>query len=453
MLAIARYQARRPVLGWDELATLVASDRPVRAILDLAQKVDGVLLPYYIFMHVWTGLVGTGELAMRAPSIGGAVAAAALTGYLGRRLFGPLAGMTAGLLVAVVPQASRYAQEARPYGLTVCFATLSLVLCFVAVDRPTWGRWAVYAIAVALTGLAQIFALLVLIGHGVLVATRARSTLPRWLVAAAAGALPVLPVVWLGLHERGSQMNWLGPPTRLTFLTLPQLIFGAAAAAGLIIGVALTARGLGPGVAPALWTLAIAPTALLLAFSLLVTPAWKERYVLYTIVPWALLAAAALRHTPVRAALVVLLTAAVGIQSQQISRIPYAHIGADFRAVDAILRQYHRPGDVVVYGGETTWAARAGVNHYVAADHRPRDALSVRPARETDSLVDDQCADAVACFGHPDRVWVFRYLNRPDQRVGLGALTAVLERGYREVRRWYWYGTYLIMYDARTSGG
>jgi uncharacterized membrane protein len=74
----------------------------------------------------------------------------ALTGERGRRLYGPVTGALAGLLLTLLPSVSRYAAEARPYAFACLFALLALVVLHVAVDRGGTLWWVLHAVAVAL---------------------------------------------------------------------------------------------------------------------------------------------------------------------------------------------------------------------------------------------------------------------------------------------------------------
>ena len=72
---------------------------------------------YYLALHVWTSWFGDGELALRAFSIAAGTLLVLPVYGLGRRLFGPVVGLVAGLLVAVNPFLTWYSQEVRMYAL------------------------------------------------------------------------------------------------------------------------------------------------------------------------------------------------------------------------------------------------------------------------------------------------------------------------------------------------
>src|SRR5215469_9237021 len=72
--------------------------------------VDAVLGVYYFGIHLWMGIFGDSATAMRLPSVIAMAGAAAVVALTGRRLAGAGAGLAGGLVFAVTPSASRYAQ-------------------------------------------------------------------------------------------------------------------------------------------------------------------------------------------------------------------------------------------------------------------------------------------------------------------------------------------------------
>ncbi|MEH0819522.1 MULTISPECIES: glycosyltransferase family 39 protein [unclassified Micromonospora] len=153
----------------DELATWSAATRPLGDLLRLAGTVDAATGPYYVLMHGWVRLFGDSATALRLPSALAMAGAAGLTAVLARWLLGTRAGLLAGLLFAVLPGTSRYAQEARPYALASLFAVLAGVLLVAALRRPSWARWAGYSAAVTALGLTHLLAFTVLAAHAVVV--------------------------------------------------------------------------------------------------------------------------------------------------------------------------------------------------------------------------------------------------------------------------------------------
>jgi mannosyltransferase len=445
MLVVGRIGLRRPVIGWDENATWLASRRSVGQLVDLAGNFDGVISPYYLFMHFWTSVFGDSEFAMRAPSLITVALGVGISAELGRRLFGPAVGLLTGLLLVTVPQLSRYAQDARAYGFAFLFATLATLLLYRALHAPSKARWIAYAITVTLLGLSHILALLVLIGHAYAVLTRARQdpagTKPlRWAVATAVAMLPVLPFVYLGLTQRGTQLDWLPPMTVRQVLDAPGDIFGGAAVGLLLVGLALTARHHDRRLPRELALMAVAPPAVLMGVSFVTSPLWVPRYVLVVVPAVCLCAALALRTVPLRAIGALLLLIGVCLPAQLRVRGETSHTGPDFRAVARHLDRWQQPGDVIVYGTAGTWSLRAGIDYQLRGRTKPRDVLLQTPAAEVGELDAVQCADPVACLGSARRVWFFRWqpagkqLTETAPLSGAGALGTVLTSQYRVVQ-------------------
>jgi mannosyltransferase len=414
MLLVGRIGLRRPAVGWDENATWLASRRSAGQIVDLARHFDGVISPYYMFMHFWTGVFGDSEFWLRAPSLIAVALGVGISAELGRRLFGPAVGLLGGLLLVTVPQLSRYAQDARAYGLAFLFATLATLLLYRALRQPSWARWITYGVTVTLLGLCHILALLVLIGHAYAVLTRARrdpaGTRPvRWLAVTAIAVLPVLPFVYLGLTQRGSQLDWLPPMTVRQVLTAPGDIFGAAAVGLLLIGLAVVARDRDERLPRELAVLAIAPPVVLMGVSFVTSSLWVPRYVLVVVPAICLCAAVSLRAVPLRAVAVLVLLAGVAWNPQHQVRRQTSHMGPDFRTVGRYLEKHQQPGDVIVYGVAGTWSLRAGIDYQLRGRAKPRDVLLRTPAAEIGELDAIQCADKVACLGSAQRVWFFRW--------------------------------------------
>src|SRR5262245_15515453 len=133
--------ANRPSLGWDEAVTWNVARRTPGEILDMAGNIDAVVAPYYFFMHYWMAVFGESELALRMPSIVAMAAAVATAAILARRLATPWVGLLSGSILAVVPAISRYAQEARAYGIALFLAVLTTLLVYRALEKSTGGRW------------------------------------------------------------------------------------------------------------------------------------------------------------------------------------------------------------------------------------------------------------------------------------------------------------------------
>src|SRR5579859_6210731 len=137
MLGLGCYRLTGPVLWRDELSSWSFASRPVPELMRIIRHSDASQLGYYLVLHYWMAVFGDSVAVMRMLSVLAMAAAAACVALAGRRLAGARAGLLAGLLFALVPSSSRFAQEARFYALAVLFAMLATVLLFRALDRPS----------------------------------------------------------------------------------------------------------------------------------------------------------------------------------------------------------------------------------------------------------------------------------------------------------------------------
>jgi mannosyltransferase len=127
-LALGLYQMGRPELWRDELASWSFASRPVPGLIASARHTGATQLAYYLLLHGWIAAFGESADAMRTLSVLAMAAAAACVALVGRRLAGARAGLAAGLVFALVPSVSRFAQEIRFYALAVLVATLATLL-------------------------------------------------------------------------------------------------------------------------------------------------------------------------------------------------------------------------------------------------------------------------------------------------------------------------------------
>ena len=176
-LAVTLYQIQRPSLWRDEGATLAAVHRSLPQLLRMLGHTDVVHGAYYVLMWFETRAAGTSVLALRFPSAVGMAVAAGFIAALGRRLVSTRAGLAAGLVFAALPSVTWYAQNARSYALVTALATIAsyLLVRAMTADPGRRRRWlAGYGVCVAVMGLGNIFALLLIPAHGLTLALWAR---------------------------------------------------------------------------------------------------------------------------------------------------------------------------------------------------------------------------------------------------------------------------------------
>jgi uncharacterized membrane protein len=215
--ALRAHRLAAQSLWYDEAVTAhVASQGIVELTRWTADDIQPPL--YYYVVDAWTGLDGRGEWALRFPSVFFSVLAVALAWALARRLFGSrLAGLAAGLLIALAPLHVYYAQEARMYAQLTFLGMLAgyaLLRAMAADEHPPADnrRWWLVFIGGAVAALyTHYFAAFLLLAYGLCVLAALlrgllrdrtgpgmRAALRRTsLAAAAGGAIIVLYLPWL----------------------------------------------------------------------------------------------------------------------------------------------------------------------------------------------------------------------------------------------------------------
>jgi mannosyltransferase len=218
--------ARHNAMGNDEVASRWAAMLSLGQLFHLLGHLDAVHGLYYLLLHCWIA-VGSTPAIIRIPSVIFMTAAAGLVVILARRLTGSAwAGLFAGLIMALDPVISYYAQTARSYAMVFCCvvaATLALVRALEAEDEARTGeglagrrlrsRWIIYAGLITLGGYLNELSLLVLAAHAVtvLLTRYGWRTVKHWLVSAAVGAILVLPVVALSINEAAADTGATRP--------------------------------------------------------------------------------------------------------------------------------------------------------------------------------------------------------------------------------------------------
>ncbi|MFF4588925.1 glycosyltransferase family 39 protein [Streptomyces sp. NPDC001388] len=209
MLALGLWGLDRGGMWRDEVVTFQVARRSVPQIWRLLHGVDAVHGLYYLLLHAVLA-VRPGEVVLRLPSVGAAVAAAGLVAALGARLARPRVGLWAGLLYATTPLVGHYAQEGRSYALVAAGAAAATLLLVRALQGRSW--WA-YGVALALTCLLHELAVLLVPAHAVtlLYARVGRRAWARWGAASGAAGLVLLPLALVSSSQSG-QVAWLPRP-------------------------------------------------------------------------------------------------------------------------------------------------------------------------------------------------------------------------------------------------
>ena len=404
---VGGYEIGGPSLWRDEAYTKDAITRSVSQIFALLRHQDAVHGAYYILMHVIAAAAGTSAVALRFPSLLAMVIATAFTAAIGRRAatlalapgagresrldIPALTGLLSGMVFATAPYMTYYAQMARSYAIVTMFATIATYLLIRAYPDGRWRWWAAYAAAVALTGLFNLFGLLILAAHGVtLLLTDARGAavdgraapgrrigrIPlRWLAASAAAVIVLGPLLDVA-HREQKQIAWV---TRPDFRTIEKLVSDFAGSRALVLPFALLAlagiaaacladnwRPLNPAAIALPWL--VVPPFLLIGGSF-IKPVYVERYVEFCLPALAILVGAGLvglvrlarlaagqrlsqsglTWLPAAIAALVIAGLAVMLIGPQGAIRQTAARPDDLRLASAIVAANEQPGDVVFY--------------------------------------------------------------------------------------------------------
>ena len=407
--------ARDSSMGNDEVATRWAALLSLHQLAHLLRHVDAVHGLYYLLMHGWMA-VGTSPAVMRIPSVIAMVVAVALIVIIGRRLTGSgWAGLFAGLILALTPAISYYAQTARSYALVfacVVGSTLALLHILAAEARarearageasaaedeagrarPAVFRYLVYAVLLIVGGYLNELSLLVVAAHAVtvLLARYGRRVITAWAAVAAISVIVVLPLAALSAREDGA-VAWIARPGLVSLRILIHDYFGVTTAVAVLLFCCAVAAVLPPlhrgrrAPGPAWWSqggvsvpsvaapLLAVPGALLFLESLVARPLYVDRYVLYGEAGAALLAGAgALRIGRwlagvtdrrmllwVPGVVVCVLALVLQLAPQQRVRTPQSRL-FDFGGPSRYLAAHAQPGDGVLFFSKFYRKARLG---------------------------------------------------------------------------------------------
>jgi mannosyltransferase len=181
-------------LWLDEALTVNISGLPLERIPE-ALRQDGAPPLYYLLLHGWIRLFGSGPLAVRSLSGIMATAALPLAWLLGRRLAGRWGAWALLTMLAASPFAVRYATEARMYSLVVLLTLVGALLLPAAVARPSPLRLAGVAVVSGLLLLTHYWSFYLLAAVMAVLAFHGGRAARRVLCSVAAGVILFLPWV------------------------------------------------------------------------------------------------------------------------------------------------------------------------------------------------------------------------------------------------------------------
>jgi mannosyltransferase len=477
--ALGVYDIGVPQPWRDEFASWSAASRSLPQLWAMLHNIDAVLGVYYFGLHLWMAVFGDSATAMRLPSVLAMAAAAGVVALIGRRLAGGTAGLTSGLTFAVIPSVSRYAQEARPYAFAMLFAALATLMFLRALERPHWSRWAIYAVVLACAGVANLITVCVAAAHLLILlwdfvqrtvrvggdgTPETGRALPggrldpqgspllllwRFLVSVVVSGIIISPLVRAGHSQQGWQIGSQASPHvaqligvngglwQELFASTPVAVVVMLLAVGGLLAAPDARRRVMVGYALAF---AVAPVVAVWIISRGPTSYWTFRYMLFSIVGWAVGAGLCVAFIAERlsglglglsrlrgrvsprfalAAVLVIAVGLIGLHDQLAIRQNEAHNlwaypempsngePVDYQAAAAVIAANERPGDRIAY-------QTSDLNHYQVdtsvayylGDKVPPPVFQAYSQVEDNSLQPQECKDVSACITGTPRIWV-----------------------------------------------
>jgi mannosyltransferase len=416
-------------LWQDELYSATVASGSWRSMYQSWRQWDANMSLYDIVLHLWRA-IGTSDATLRGLSVLAAAVSVFVVFAIGRRLFGAVIGLVAGLFMAVAPFAIQHSQEVRSYSLTVLLVSLASYFFVRAIERPSWLPWAGYALVASLAVYAHFFAGLVILAHAISLLFLDRR--PWRYVIGSWSAILVLtaPGVFLAATGREDQLWWLAVPGLHTIVGQPvHLVGGIAPAvvfAGLLVVTARVAhaRWRESGVSLEMWRVAfllswaVIPPVLAILYSWVVSPLYLDRFLLVSLPAVILGVAVGVVHLPTRlstvaCALVVVLSIASTVNWY---RQPSAE---GWREAGSLTTSAAHQGDGVVFCGK-----RQPFEYYLLQE--PTATTTLTPLYPSEPWKEgfhgERYPRLSADSRWPDRVWIVeQYFGSAPPAQGLSA--------------------------------
>lgn len=227
--------ARLPLwqsLTWEAELTPPLYQLCVRAVLTLANAADDP----------------APEWLLRLPAALAGTALVPVVYALGRRLGGPLVGVSAAVLVGVHPLLVEYSREARPYAFLLLFCALATWLWERLVHTGSRGAAAAYVAAATLALYSHTLAALTLAAHlAWWLPRRKQPGAPRCLAALAVVGLLATPLhvrAYVFRDATAAGLAWIAPPSLADAGRVFMAINPASGALWLLAGIAIAAASI-----------------------------------------------------------------------------------------------------------------------------------------------------------------------------------------------------------------
>lgn len=253
----------RSALWLDEALSVNIATLPLGEIRSALEH-DGHPPLYYVLLHFWTNLFGTGDVAVRSLSAVFGLLTIVLLWFLGRRRGGPAMAWILVAVVAVAPYAVRYSNEARMYALVMLLVTIGwFVLDDIVVrGRDSLARYVALVVVTAALLYTHYWSMWLVATIG-LCATwsvwRRPEVRRRWLGVLAAlvvGCVAFLPWVPTLLYQNAHTGTPWAAPSRPTVALSDSLVdfgagrFGEKALVAILLSIAFLLGLFGRGSSP-----------------------------------------------------------------------------------------------------------------------------------------------------------------------------------------------------------
>ena len=302
------YLSRMPSIWLDEASSIALARLPYERLLSILAEREANMGLYYVLLKAWSTL-GDGLLVLRLLSLLLAAAAVVCTYHLAALLFDRRVALVASVLLALNGMFVAFATEVRGYMLALVLVLAASYWFARCVLRPDRAAFVAYAVVASVALYAHLFAVFVIVSHGVSLVwlPRGERRLREFVVAFAAIALATSPITLFALTN-GGQIGWIGSTTPADLAAAAVVVAGGLLAArardaihyvlggGLVLlyaGLsAIAARSIHRYRRP--WSVAFSLTclfltpAVVLAISLVGQPVWHYRYFV-VVLPFAVI--------------------------------------------------------------------------------------------------------------------------------------------------------------------
>jgi mannosyltransferase len=369
---IGSVAASRPSLWFDESATISASaSRSLPELWRLLSHIDAVHGLFYLLMHGWLAVFPPTEFWLRVPSCLAVGVAAAGVVVFAKLFSSRTIAVCAGVVFAIMPRVTWAGVEGRSYALTAVAAVWLTVLLVTAIRRNRWWIWLLYAVALMLSILLNIYLVLLVPTYAVVTpALRRQKSVVLWWAITSAVAVGAMTPFMLFAHGQSFQVAWISRLNWHNVLDVVQHQYfdnsvPFAILAALIFVAALTIRLTGRWASDdgrllmiicAAWI--VVPTTISLIYSAF-EPFYYPRYLFFTTPAMAIVLAVcivAVAGKPRWIAIVLIALAVAAVPNYLLSqRQRYAKEGWDYSDVADLISAHAAPGDCLLVDNTVSW--------------------------------------------------------------------------------------------------